>query len=67
MARDKKSMKEWGGRHGGTGGLYFVGFIGALVYYIQTAPNFWSGVVDVIKALVWPGVLVYQLFKFLHM
>ena len=26
--------------HGG-GGFYFLGFIGALVYYVTTAPSFW--------------------------
>jgi hypothetical protein len=48
-----------------TGGIYCIGFIGAAVYYISTAPGFWMGVWGVIKALVWPAFLVFQLFKFL--
>jgi hypothetical protein len=44
---------------------YFLGFIGASVYYIQTTVGFWNGVWGVIKALVWPAILVYKLFNFL--
>ena len=47
------------------GGIYFFGFIGAMVYYIQTATSFWMGVLGFLKALVWPAFLVYELLKFL--
>ena len=53
--------------NGAAGGVYGLGFIGALVYYIQTATGFWVGVVGVLKALVWPGFLVYEVMKYLHM
>jgi len=43
------------------GGIYFLGFIGSLVYYLQQAPNFWQGIVGVLKALVWPAFLVYKM------
>ena len=50
----------------GTGGcFYFLGFIGALVYYITTAPTFWDAVLGFFKALLWPGFLVYGILKFL--
>ncbi|MFH1803058.1 MAG: hypothetical protein ABH864_06465 [archaeon] len=44
-----------------TGSLYGLGFIGAVVYYIQTATGFWAGVVGVLKAIVWPAFLVHKL------
>ncbi|MFH1669456.1 MAG: hypothetical protein ABIA62_06025 [Candidatus Woesearchaeota archaeon] len=44
---------------------YFLGFIGAAVYYISNATGFWNGVLGVIKAMVWPAFLVYETFKFL--
>jgi hypothetical protein len=44
---------------------YFLGLIGALVYYIQLADNFWQIVVACLKALVWPAFLVYDLLKFI--
>ncbi len=50
----------------GTGGcFYFLGFIGALVYYITTAPSFWDAVLGFFKALLWPGFLVYGVMTFL--
>jgi hypothetical protein len=47
------------------GGLYFVGFIGAAIYYIQTATSFWGGALGILKALVWPAFVVYESLKFL--
>ena len=43
--------------------MYGLGFIGALVYFIQTSTGFWSGVLGVIKALFWPAFLAYKLFR----
>ncbi|MFW6230963.1 MAG: hypothetical protein ACOC32_02980 [Nanoarchaeota archaeon] len=51
--------------HAGSGCIYGLGFIGALIYYISTATSFWSGLLGVLKAFLWPGFLVYALLKFL--
>lgn len=48
-------------------GIYGLAFIGALVYFIQHADTFWMGVLGVLKALVWPAFLIYELLKFLKM
>ena len=47
------------------GGVYGLGFIGAVIYYVQHAPGFWVGVLGFLKAIVWPAYLVYHLFTFL--
>lgn len=47
------------------GCAYFLGFLGTAVYYVQTAPTFWTGVWGVVKAVVWPAILAYKLFGFL--
>ncbi len=52
---------------GASGGLYGLGFIGALVYYIVHATSFLGGVIGVLKSLVWPAFLVYELLAFLKM
>ena len=49
------------------GGIYGLGFIGAVIYYLGHASGFWVGVLGILKALVWPAFLVYHLFLFLHM
>ena len=47
------------------GAVYGLGFIGAAIYYISTATGFWIGVLGVLKALVWPAFLVFELLKYL--
>ena len=49
------------------GAVYFMGFIAALIYFIQSAVSFGNGVFGFLKALVWPAVLVYNLLDFLKM
>jgi len=58
-------MKKKIGEHGPNSAVYGLGLIGALVYYISTSSGFWMGVVGVLKALVWPAFLVYELFKYI--
>lgn len=55
-------------RHmGGTpGSVYGLGFIGALIFYIQNATTFWMGVLGVLKAIVWPAMIVYKALEFLR-
>jgi hypothetical protein len=50
---------------GGAGALYGLGFIGAVIFYIQHATTFWVGVVGVLKAIVWPAFLIYKLLELL--
>jgi hypothetical protein len=49
--------------HKSGGAFYFLGFIGALIYYITTAPTFGEAVLGFLKALVWPAFLVYGALK----
>lgn len=44
---------------------YFLGVIGAAIYFIGQATTFWMGVVGFLKAVVWPAFLVYEAFKYL--
>jgi hypothetical protein len=47
------------------GGIYGLAFLGAAIYFIQHATSFWMGVLGVLKALVWPAILVYKLLELL--
>ena len=51
--------------HGCGGCGYFLGFLGSAIYYTSTATGFWNGVLGILKSLVWPAFLVFELFKFL--
>ena len=55
----KCTVKEGVKCNGSGGCFYFLGFLGALVYFITTATNFWDVVVGFLKSLVWPAFLVY--------
>lgn len=74
MAQEEEFVKkkEWRhnhGHHGGQAGgaVYGIGLIGALVYYISTATSFGLGLLGILKAILWPAFVVYELMKYLHM
>ena len=53
--------KKWGNKKATTGGgIYFLGFVGAAIYYVSTATDFWMGALGVLKAIVWPAFLVFS-------
>ena len=54
-------------RGGGAEAVYGLGLIGAWVYYLGHAATFWLGVLGILKGIVWPAMLVYELLKFLNM
>lgn len=58
---EKHHCKGRGGMRSGT--IYGMGFIGAAVYFVQQATGFWMGVLGVLKAMVWPAVLIYKVFE----
>ena len=58
MANDNRK-----GAGAGGGAVYGLGLIGAAVYYFQQASDFWSYVLALPKAIVWPALVIYQLLK----
>ena len=65
MVKKKTKMKDGGNCSsvkGPCGGCaYFLGVIGAAVYYISNATGFWNGILGLLKAIVWPAMLVFEL------
>lgn len=66
-----ENWKEWckdkgkgsSASSGTAGALYFVGFVGALVYWMQAAVGFGAVVTGFLKAIVWPAYIVYKLLE----
>ena len=57
MARRERG--GWAPR--GAGGGWFLGFLGALVYYLHThSGTFWLVLVALVKAIFWPAFLVFH-------
>ncbi len=50
----------------GASAVYGLGFIGAAIFYIGQSETFWMGVLGLLKAIVWPAMLVYNLLQFLY-
>jgi hypothetical protein len=53
------------GSHSSGGAVYGLGFIGAAVYFIANATGFWTGVLGILKAAVWPALVVHGLLNLL--
>lgn len=49
---------------GASEAVYGLGFIGAVIYFIQHAASFGIGVLGVLKAIIWPALIVYKLLEF---
>lgn len=63
---NRKKSRNYGGS-GILGASYFMAFIGAAVYYIQPTTTAGAGFIGFLKALVWPGFLIFDLLKYLNM
>ncbi len=60
----KHSRKRRAAQSGGAGGVWFLGFVGALIYYLHFhSGTFWLVVLAFIKAMFWPAYLVYYLLQ----
>ncbi len=69
MINMDNNAKNKGGMHSGgmLGGAYFLTIVGAAVYFIQHAANFWGGVVGLLKAFVWPAFAIYKVLELLKL
>lgn len=56
---DKKKIKVDGGA-GQLGFVFFLCYIGAVVYFVDKADGFWEVIFGFIQAIVWPAFLVYH-------
>lgn len=51
----------------GTGSIYGLAFIGALIYFLQHATSVWDGLWGVVKAIFWPAVIMYEVLGLLKL
>ncbi len=53
-------------QYGSTNAVYGLGLIGAMIYFVSKATSFWMGALGVLKAFVWPAILVYEALNMLN-
>lgn len=51
----------------GSGAIYGLGMLGALVYFVQHASSFLDGLIGIFLAIFWPGVVVYKVLELFKM
>ena len=56
----KRNKYEVKASTGGLGFFMLLAYIGAAVYFMNQATDFWTGVFALIKAIVWPAFVIYQ-------
>jgi uncharacterized protein YjlB len=69
MGRDdtKYAKSSKVSQHGGTGGGWFLGFVGTLVYFLHYhSGSFELVMIAIFKAIFWPAYLVYYLLRFMN-
>lgn len=62
-SQNSEAMKEDIQKSAPCGAIYGLGLIGAAIYFIAQATSFWAGVLGFLKAIIWPAIMVYELFK----
>ena len=45
---------------GPTGYIFFMAWIGALVYFVGQVDGFWNVILAFLKSLVWPAYVIYH-------
>lgn len=58
------SHEKWRGG-GSSSAVYGLGFIGAVVFYLQHATTFADGLIGIAKSIVWPALFVYKALELL--
>jgi hypothetical protein len=51
----------------GSGAIYGLGMLGALVYFLQHANSLIDGLLGIFLAFFWPGVIVYKVLELFKM
>lgn len=52
---------------GPTGFVFFMAWIGALVYFVGQVDGFWNIIVAFLKSVVWPAVVTYRVLELLNL
>ena len=45
--------------------VYFFGLVGSAVYYVQHSDTFMMGLIGILKAIIWPAMMIYKTLELL--
>jgi hypothetical protein len=64
LAKDRGVMNAGG--NGALGFAFFLGWIGALVYFVQQNEGFGGFLLAILQSFVWPAYVVYHVLTVLN-
>ena len=65
MTKDDRNSVKVINQHGPFGFVMFVAWVGAFIYFLQYAKDFWGFVLAFLEACVWPGIVLYHVLHLL--
>ena len=67
MSKDSKSFVTINKNEGMSGFIFFLAWVGALVYFVNQANDFWGVIIAFFKACVWPAFVLYEVLGLLQL
>ncbi|HJQ08664.1 MAG TPA: hypothetical protein VJ836_04260 [Candidatus Saccharimonadales bacterium] len=65
MAKNSSTTTKIINDNSSMGFVLFVAFIGAAVYFVQQSAGFWGFILALLKAVVWPAIVLYNVLEIL--
>ena len=62
MSKNEKTVRIIN-QHGPQGFILFLAYLGAVVYFIEQSSGFFGFIWALLKAIVWPAIVVYNVFE----
>lgn len=59
MSKSDHALVKVTNEQGATGFIFFLTYVGAVIYFFQQQPDFWGFILAIIKAIFWPAFLIY--------
>lgn len=60
MSKNDNPLVKITNETGPSGFIYFMAYVGAVVYFFQQQPDIWGFILALIKAVAWPAFLLYS-------
>jgi hypothetical protein len=65
-SKRSKSKMVKNGSAGGVGFVFFLAWVGALVYFVQQSEGFWGFILAILKSFVWPAYVIHAVLGLLN-
>lgn len=63
MAKNEKNFIKIAKNDGSMGFVLFTAWVGALVYFVQNSEGFGGFLLAILKACVWPALIVHRVLE----